>query len=106
MPVRWTQAHSHIRYNKLLWLQARLIDDARQRLAKLQKEAKRKQAAAKAPQTKEQLALRAQMEADRRERAGMAPSKGSVAQTLPGGNMSGQAMQLKNLGAPEPGDEE
>ena len=87
-------------------MQARLIDDARQRLAKLQKEAARRQSAAKAPQTKEQLALRAQMEADRRERAGMAPSKGSRAQALPGGNIAGQATQLKNLGAPEPGDED
>ena len=90
----------------LYMVQARMIDDARQRLVKLQKEAARKKTVAKAPVTKEQLALRAQMEADRRERAGMAPSQGSRAQSLPGGNMAGQAMQLKNLGAAAPDEEE
>ena len=66
-------------------LQVRVIQEAQERLKKVQKDAKRSKAASKATLTKDQQQLRAQMEADRRERASQGPSLGSKAQALPTG---------------------
>ena len=69
----------------LCMLQVRLVEEAKDRLRKLQKEAARSKAASKLPVTETQARLRAQMEADRRERIARGPvSQGSVAQPLPG----------------------
>ena len=67
--------------------QVRLIEEAKDRLRKLQKEAARTKAASKLPVTEAQARLRAQMDADRQERLARGPvSQGSVAQALPTNN--------------------
>lgn len=65
-------------------LQVRLVEEAKDRLRKLQKEAARSKAASKIAVTDEQARVRAQMEADRLERLARGPvSQGSAAQALP-----------------------
>ena len=72
---------------RLCRLQVRLIEEAKDRLRKIQKDAARTKAANKLPVTETQARLRAQMEADRRERQARGPvSHGSVAQALPSNN--------------------
>ena len=67
-------------------VQVRLIDEAKDRLKRSQKEAARSKAATKLPTTDAQARVRLQMEADRLERLARGPvSQGSVAQPLPNG---------------------
>ena len=63
------------------------MEEAKDRLRKLQKDAARSKAANKLPTTVSQERIRAQMEADRQERLSRGPvSQGSKAQALPTGN--------------------
>ena len=78
----------HTHHSALRTLQVRVIQDAQERLKKVQKDEARSKAASKATLTKDQQQLRAQMEADRRERALRGPSQGSRAQPLPTGDHS------------------
>ena len=84
----------------------RLIDEARTRLKKAEKDAARSKAASKATLTKDQQALRAQMEADRRERASRGPSQGSKAQALPQNGGLGNTTSLRTLVPEEPPEQE
>ena len=63
-----------------------MVEEAKDRLRKIQKDAARTKAANKLPVSSSQERVRAQMEADRLERLSRAVSQGSRAQHLPTNN--------------------
>lgn len=72
---------------QLTMAQVRLVEEAKDRLRKSQKEAARSKASSKVPTTSYQEAVRARMEADRLERLSRGPvMEGSKAQALPTSN--------------------
>ena len=81
--------------------QVRLVEGAKDRLRRLQKEAARSKAAGKLPVSESQARIRAQMEADRQERLAAGPvRRGSVAQPLPNGSGITTARDL-GIGDPD-----
>ena len=88
----------------LTHLQVRLVEDAKDRLRRLAKEASRSKAAGKLPATQAQAMVRAQLEADRQERLARGSlSHGSTAQPLPNGS---GIMTARDLGIGDDGDDQ
>ncbi|KAK9810793.1 hypothetical protein WJX73_008153 [Symbiochloris irregularis] len=87
---------------QLTMAQVRVVDEAKDRLKRIHKDAARKKASAKLPTTDAQARVRAQMEADRLERLAKGPVVvGSVAQPLPSNNAGITTARDIGIGAEE-----